>query len=68
DKVILNRGWLFYWFFSLLMKERYLYINKVRTEDQEDQKGRGNKGERLGMGYAHENRTSAGNEEIRRSS
>ncbi len=39
-----------------------------KSEDQEDQEDRGIKGERLGMGYAHENRPSADDEEIRRSS
>ncbi|MCR2823272.1 hypothetical protein [Lederbergia panacisoli] len=38
------------------------------SEDQEDQEDRGIKGERLGMGFAHENRTSADDEEIRWSS
>ncbi|MCJ8009761.1 hypothetical protein ACFFF5_17145 [Lederbergia wuyishanensis] len=37
-------------------------------KDQEDQEDQGIKGERLGMGYAHENRTNADDEEIRQSS
>ncbi|WP_268876122.1 MULTISPECIES: hypothetical protein [Bacillaceae] len=39
---------------------------KFVNEGIEEQEGQGNKGERIGMGYAHENRTSAVDAEIRR--